>query len=202
MVDRENAIRLVPAAFYSESPQERVRKIESDAERIENLDQALTFGASLYEHNIRVSFLAFGLAAVTGILGLALLFFNGVLLGAVAASYVLDGVTTFFLAWVGPHGALELPAIVFGGAAGLVLARALYFPGNQTISASLRCVVPDVSRILAAVVIQLVIAGLVEGSFSQFSRATLPYGFKISVAALLFVSLVLYLFLPRSERES
>lgn len=200
-MDRENAARLVPAEFYTESPQERVKKIEEGKERIEKLDDALTFGASLYAHNIRVSFLAFGLAAVTGVGGLVLLFFNGVLLGAVAASYVLDGVTTFFVAWVGPHGALELPAIVFGGAAGFVLARAAYLPGNRTLAASLRDAVPDVARMLVAVVVQLLIAGLVEGSFSQFSRTTFSYGFKIAVAATLFSSLLLYLFMPRRDPE-
>ncbi len=200
MVDPANAARLVPPTFYTESPQERVQKIESGEERIETLDDALTFGASLYAHNIRVSFLAFGLAAVTGVGGIAILFVNGVLLGAVAASYALNGVSTFFVAWVGPHGALELPAIVFGGAAGFVLARALYLPHNRTLAASLRDAVPDVSRILTAVVLQLLLAGLVEGSFSQFSRSTFSYGFKISVAATLFLSLILYLFLPRRER--
>ena len=104
--------------------------------------------------------------------------------------------------WLGPHGALELPAIVFGGAAGLVLARATYLPGNRTLAASLREAVPDVSRMLAAVVLQLLVAGLVEGSFSQFSRSTFSYGFKIAVAATLFSSLVLYLFLPRRPPES
>lgn len=200
MVDRTHAARLVPPAFYTESPRERVQKIESGGERIETLDDALTFGASLYAHNIRVAFLAFGLAAVTGLGGIAILFFNGVLLGAVAASYALDGVSTFFLAWVGPHGALELPAIVFGGAAGFVLARAFYLPHNKTLAASLRDAAPDVSRILTAVVLQLLIAGLVEGSFSQFSRGTFSYGFKISVAALLFLALLVYLFLPRREQ--
>ena len=80
-----------------------------------------------------------------------------------------------------------------------MLARAFYLPGNRTLAASLRDAVPDVSRILTAVVLQLLIAGLVEGSFSQFSRTTFSYGFKISVAAILFLSLLLYLFLPRRE---
>jgi hypothetical protein len=41
------------------------------------------------------------------------------------------------------------------------------------------------------------VAGLIEGSFSQFSARTVPYAVKIAVAAVLFVALHLYLFLPR-----
>jgi hypothetical protein len=43
----------------------------------------------------------------------------------------------------------------------------------------------------------LVAAGLIEGSFSQFSSKTVPYAVKISVAVLLFTGLCLWLFRPR-----
>ena len=100
--------------------------------------------------------------------------------------YFLDGVTTFFLAWVGPHGALELPAIVFGGAAGLRAGRALIAPGVRSQAAALRAAFPSVWRMMLATALVLVLAGLIEGSFSQFSARTFPYPLKIAVAALLF----------------
>ena len=68
------------------------------------------------------------------------------ILGAVAAQYVMDGVSTFFFAWVGPHGALELPAIVFSGAAGIRAGRALLLPGNLSVATSLRQAFPDLRR--------------------------------------------------------
>ena len=117
--DRGNGERLIPAEFFTESPRERVARIESSEERIDSVGDAAAFGASLYTHNIQVSFLAFTLGALTLVGGIAILFYNGVILGAVAGMYWLDGVQGFFFAWVGPHGALEIPAIVFGGAAGL-----------------------------------------------------------------------------------
>lgn len=200
-IDPANGQRLVPSMFYTESPRERVAKIESGKERIDNLDKALVFGASLYTHNIRVAFLAFSLGALTIAGGLILLFYNGVILGAVAASYIVGGVPLFFFAWVGPHGALELPAIVFAGAAGLVAGRALLMPGNLSRAASMRRVLPSVWRIVIGTVLTLVLAGLIEGSFSQFSSRTFPYEAKITVAALLFVALLTYLFLRRVETE-
>jgi uncharacterized membrane protein SpoIIM required for sporulation len=176
-----------------------VEKIERGDERIENMEEALLFGASLYTHNIKVSFLAFSLGALTIVLGIAILFYNGVILGAIGTLYFLDDVSVFFFAWVGPHGALELPAIIFGGAAGLLAGRALLMPGNLSRGASLRRVLPSVWRIMIGAALTLVLAGIIEGSFSQFSAKTIPYALKISVAVLLFIGLMIYLFLWRTD---
>lgn len=201
LVNPANAERLIPPEFFSESPRERVEKIEKNDERIDNMEKALLFGASLYTHNIKVSFLAFSLGALTILLGVLILFYNGVILGAVGTMYILDEVTVFFFAWVGPHGALELPSIVFAGAAGLVVGRALLLPGDLSRAASLRRVLPNVWRMIIGAALTLVLAGLIEGSFSQFSAKTVPYEIKIAVAALLFVALIAYLFMRRVGSE-
>src|ERR1044071_9891269 len=148
LLDRANAARLIPGEFFTESPRERVARIERDDERIDSAEKAMLFGASLYTHNIQVSFLAFSLGALTYVGALWLLFYNGVILGAIATMYVLDGVTTFFVAWVGPHGALELPSIIFGAAAGLLAGRALLMPGNLTRAAAVRRELPSVWRMM------------------------------------------------------
>jgi uncharacterized membrane protein SpoIIM required for sporulation len=201
-VDRNHGHLLIPGEFFTESPKERVAKIEKGEERIDTLEKALSFGASLYTHNIQVSFAAFALGALTIGGGLLLLFYNGVILGAVAGMYFLDGVTTFFLAWVGPHGALEIPAIVFGGAAGLRAGRALIAPGERSQAAALREAFPSVWRMMLATALVLVLAGLIEGSFSQFSSRTFPYPLKIAVAALLLVTLLSWLFVRRLPQDA
>jgi uncharacterized membrane protein SpoIIM required for sporulation len=201
LVDRANGPRLIPGDFFTESPRERVARIEHDDERIDSTEKAMLFGASLYTHNIQVSFLAFSLGALTYIGALWLLFYNGVILGAIATMYVLDGVTTFFVAWVGPHGALELPSIIFGAAAGLLAGRALLMPGDLTRAASLRRVLPSVWRMMIGTALTLVLAGIIEGGFSQFSAKTIPYPVKISVAVLLFSALMTYLFVRRVGEE-
>jgi uncharacterized membrane protein SpoIIM required for sporulation len=201
LLDPANGQRLVPADFFTESPRERVEKIENHEERIDNVEKAALFGASLYTHNIQVSFLAFSLGALTILLGVVLLFYNGVILGAIGTLYALDHVSVFFFAWVGPHGALEIPAIIFGGAAGLVAGRALLMPGNLSRGASLRRVLPSVWRMIIGTALTLVLAGIIEGSFSQFSSKTVPYPLKIAVALLLFTGLMTYLFLRRTGEE-
>jgi uncharacterized membrane protein SpoIIM required for sporulation len=202
LIDPSNAQRLVPSMFFTESPRERVEKIEAGDERIDNVEKALVFGASLYTHNIKVSFLAFSLGALTIVLGLWILFYNGVILGAIGTMYVLDDVSVFFFAWVGPHGALELPAIIFGGAAGLVVGRALLMPGPRTRGASLRLVLPSVWRMMIGAALTLVLAGLIEGSFSQFTARTFPYAVKIAVAIVLFAGLMAYMFVRRVGDEA
>ena len=201
LIEPANGERLIPAMFFTERPRDRVEKIENGKERIETVENAVLFGASLYTHNIRVSFLAFTLGALTIVLGLVILFYNGAILGAVGTLYVLDDVSLFFFAWVGPHGALELPAIVFAGAAGLMVGRALLMPGDLTRSASLRRVLPSVWRMIIGASLVLVLAGLIEGSFSQFTAKSFPYGMKISVAVLLLAGLLTYLFARRVESE-
>jgi uncharacterized membrane protein SpoIIM required for sporulation len=201
IINPANGQRLIPAEFFTESPRERVAKIESNDERIDNVEKAMAFGASLYTHNIQVSFLAFSLGALTLIGGLWLLFYNGLILGAIGTMYILDDVPLFFFAWVGPHGALELPAIIFGGAAGLVAGRALLMPGNLTRGASLRRVLPSVWRMITGAALTLVLAGLIEGSFSQLSAKSVPYELKILIAAILFIGLMTYLFLRRISTE-
>ena len=202
LADPLNAERLIPAEFFTESPHERVERIEQEPERIDSTEEAAAFGTFLFSHNIQVSLLVFSLGALTLVGGIAMLFYNGVILGAVAATYVLDGVPAFFFAWVGPHGALEIPAIIFGGAAGLRLGRALLLPGGLSTATSLRRAFPSVWRMLLGTAIVLVIAGLVEGSFSQFSARIFPYPLKIGVAAVLFVLLLAALFLRRREPEA
>jgi uncharacterized membrane protein SpoIIM required for sporulation len=191
------AEELIDPMFFSQSPRERVEQIEKQEERIATLDEAALFGAQLYTHNIKVSFLAFSLAALTLVGGTWILFTNGILLGAIATTYLMDGVSLFFFAWVGPHGALELPSIAFAGAAGLVAGRALFFPGELSRAAALRRAMPQVWRMMVGVMLFLVAAGLIEGSFSQFSAKTVPYPLKIAVALVLLVALMAYLFVPR-----
>lgn len=195
------AADLIPAQFYSESPRERVAEIEEKEERISGVEEAALFGAQLYTHNLQVSFLALSLAALTLVVGLWVLWYNGVILGAVAASYVVAGEGTFFIAWVGPHGALELPAIVFAGATGLALGKALLLPGELTRAESVRRIFPDVWRMMVGVALILICAGLIEGSFSQFSAKTVPYGLKIGIAGVLFAALLFVLFGPRRGVE-
>jgi hypothetical protein len=55
---------------------------------------------------------------------------------------------------------------------------------------------------MAGAALTLILAGLIEGSFSQFSARTIPYSLKIAVAAVLFAGLVSYLFVRRARETA
>ncbi|HEY3586515.1 MAG TPA: stage II sporulation protein M, partial [Myxococcaceae bacterium] len=130
-----------------------------------------------------------------------LIFYNGVLLGAVAAQYTVDGVGTFFLAWVGPHGVLELPAIVLAAAAGLRMGWAVVVPGEIGRPAAIREAFTPAAWLLSTSVVLLVLAGIIEGSFSQFTARLVPYPWKIATAGVLAIGLVGWLGMPRRRSD-
>jgi uncharacterized membrane protein SpoIIM required for sporulation len=76
-------------------------------------------------HNTKVSILTLAMGITWGIGTLVMLFYNGVILGAVALDYMTAGETQFLLGWLLPHGAIEIPAILLAGQCGLILASAL-----------------------------------------------------------------------------
>ncbi|MFO7898492.1 MAG: stage II sporulation protein M [Planctomycetota bacterium] len=190
---------LIPPRFRgTESPRERVERLEGlereGDTQVETAGQHAVFSSYLFTHNIRVSVLAFALGFTFGLGTVVVLFYNGAILGAVTALYLADGVFTFFVAWVGPHGSLELPCVCLAGLAGLMLARALFRRDDGSFRSQLRGMRPDLVNVLVGAATLLVVAGIIEGGFSQVNEPTLPYWLKIAVAAALFAGLVGYLF--------
>ena len=101
-----------------------------------------------------------------------LLFYNGVILGAVALDYIPGGQTVFLLGWLLPHGVIEIPAILVGGQAGLVIAHALIGWGDRSSRAErLRHVSRDVVTLAGGVAVMLVWAGTGGGVRFAISRA-------------------------------
>lgn len=117
-------------------------------------------------NNIQVSFNAVAGGITLGILTVYILAFNGLHIGAVAALVSQGNLGYPFWAFVFPHGALELPAIFFAGAAGLLIARGLLFPGKYRRLDALKYYGGKAARLVFGIVPMLVIAGIIEGFFS------------------------------------
>ncbi len=153
-----------------------------------------TFSAYLIRNNISVSIRALALGLTYGVGTVVLLFFNGIVLGGVSLDYIADGQVKFLLGWLLPHGAIELPAVIIAGQAGLVLAGALIGHGNRLpLRARLRAIGPDLIFLLYGVAVMLVWAGIVESFFSQYHEPFLPYSIKIAFGCLELVLLVVFL---------
>jgi uncharacterized membrane protein SpoIIM required for sporulation len=184
---------ILPFDHLHGSPSDRVAEEESVTEdRMKG--HRSEFSAQLMANNIRVSITALALGITWGLGTLVLLFYNGVILGAVALDYVLSGETVFLLGWLLPHGSIEIPAILLAGQAGLVLAHALIgFGSEHTLRERFRLVSPDLVTLIAGVAIMLIWAGLIEAFFSQYHEPFLPYSLKIAFGATELVLLCIYL---------
>lgn len=192
-VDPDSKYILMPFPHLQGDPSERVAHEESsDKDRIAGFKTA--FSSQLMTHNTRVSIFTLALGVTWGIGTAMMLFYNGVILGAVALDYILAGETQFLLGWLLPHGSIEIPAILLAGQAGLILAGALIGWG-QTISLKMRLrkISADLVTMIIGVALMLVWAGIIEAFFSQYHEPLLPYEIKIGFGVLELILLALFL---------
>ncbi|NEQ75169.1 MAG: stage II sporulation protein M [Okeania sp. SIO2C9] len=141
-------------------------------------------------NNLRVSFSAVAGGISGGIYTVYLLVFNGLLIGAIGALVGQHNLAVPFWAFVFPHGALELPAIFLAGGAGLLIARAILFPGKYARIDALKFYGFQAAQLVLGVVVLLVIAGIIEGFFSP--SPLVPDIFKYIVGMGLFLFLCIY----------
>ena len=144
----------------------------------------------IISNNVKVSFNCFAGGIFLGVGSLVFLGYNGLVLGATAGHFANLGVLGYLLSFIIGHGVLELFAIAVSGAAGFLLGFALLAPGDLTRREALVVRGRVAVRMVGAVVVLLVVAGLIEGLASA-SGASFAYRAGISAASAVF--LVLYL---------
>jgi len=155
--------------------------------------------SGIMTNNLSVSFMAFGGGLLFGAGSVYLLFFNGLLLGAVAVACQQAGMSVPLWSFVCPHGSLELPAIAIAGAAGLRLGHGMLFPGIYRWKDSVAQAGAEAVMLVSGTIPMLFVAGCLEGFFSPSSA---PVALKFSVGAGLFLLLNLWLFRPMPAASS
>ena len=195
-VDGDAWVYLVPAEHQHFTPKAHA---EQANHHVAGPGNEAAFSAFLFTHNIRVTVLTFAVGVFAGILTALLLFLNGVMLGSLAWVYATRGYGLFFWAWILPHGVLELSAVVLGGGAGFVLGGAVLAPGRLRRSDALREAAGRAVRLLLGLAPILVVAGLVEGSLSQWGDAVVSPWLKLAFAAA--AGSLLWLYLLRAGRD-
>jgi len=192
-MDPHSKAVLMPFQGLLNSPAERVHQEETVSKDRLSGSKA-TFSAELMTHNIQVTVVTLAMGMTFGVGTLILLFYNGVILGAVAADYIAAGFGTFLTGWLLPHGSVEIPAILLGGQGGFILAGALIgWGGSTTRPERLRAIAPDLFAIVGGAAAMLVWAGMVEAFISQYHKPVIPYGLKIAFGACELTALSLYL---------
>lgn len=191
-VDSQSLGALIPDDHQKFTPAERVGRDAKEG-KVAGSGEAAAFSGFLFTHNIEVSFVVFALGITYGIGTVALLFSNGVPLGALAMQYHQGGLDAFFWAWILPHGIPELTEVCIAGGAGLILARALWLPGRRRRRDALIAEAPRAAALVLGGMPILVLAGLIEGTISQIHEPTLPYAAKLAFAALVGSAVYYYL---------
>ncbi len=184
---------LLPFEHLMGSPTERVAREESSGALQAHRPKSY-FSSYLMTNNIRVSILTLVTGFAWGLGPLILLFYNGVVLGAVVYDYCAAGQAKFMAGWLLPHGSFEIPAILIAGQAGFLIgAQLLKGSRDGGIRRRMRAAAPDAAVLIGGLASMLVWAGIVEAFFSQYHEPILPYWVKIVFGCAELSALTLYL---------
>ena len=137
-------------------------------------DEKAETSAAIFTNNIRVTFLAFALGIAAGVGALALLGYQGVVLGATFGLAIHVGNGEPLFEFVFPHGILELSCIIVAGAAGMRMGWAIVAPGYRTRAEAMRAEAAGAIEMIAGTALVLVGCGIVEGSLSTSGIGLLP----------------------------
>ncbi len=193
IADAEAKEAILPFSHLLGDPAKRVAEEERRGkDRMQGAKA--TFSSYLMTNNIKVSILTLASGMSWGVGTIVLLFYNGVILGAVAVDYIAAGKLVFLLGWLLPHGVIEIPAVLVAGQAGLVIGKALIGWSDRTpLKSRLRLVGNDVMTLIFGVALMLVWAGIVEAFLSQYHEPVIPYAAKIAFGLCELVLLVAFL---------
>jgi len=156
-----------------------------------NVVPSSVLSVQILANNIVVSLFAYCAGFFFGLGTLYILGLNGLMLGAVFAFVARHGLAGQLLAFILPHGCVELSVMCLSGAAGAAVGEALIRPREATRIESFRIAALASGKLLAACAVLLVGAGLIEGfvspdaRFPLWGRIALGVGYWLLMLALL-----------------
>ncbi len=162
-------VRLILGDQYVNMTLENIKK--GDPLGVYNSSDQATMFVQITLNNIYVAFrtFMFGLFASFGTI--AMLFYNGVMLGSFQYFFHERGLLLDSVLKIWIHGTLEISAIIIAGCAGLTVGNSLLFPGTYSRLDSFKRGVKQGLKIAIGLVPIFIIAGFLE---SFVTRLTLP----------------------------
>jgi uncharacterized membrane protein SpoIIM required for sporulation len=154
------------------------------------LGQRVFFGSTLFVHNTRVGLLALATGMLAGIPTVLLQLYNGILLGAFSAIFLVDHWPLRFLAWILPHGVPELTAISLCSAAGLLLGQAVAIPGRRSRREAIRAAVAPALALFVTAIPLFILAAVIEGVVREASIGT---ALRLTVAGINVIAVAAWL---------
>ncbi len=173
-------------------PQRLITMVEEDGElwmgSIVGIEPLASSNITI--NNLSVSFAAIAGGITAGLYTIYIMALNGLSIGAIATLVGKNNLAYPFWAFVFPHGSLELPAIFLAGGAGLLIGKAIVFPGKYRRIDALKINGTKAAQLLFGIIPMLIVAGTIEGFLSP--NPAIPDAVKYLVGTSLFILLVLY----------
>ncbi len=172
-------------------PQKTIDDLDHHKMWTENiLSEKPQASSQIMTNNIFVCFVTFAGGITAGLWTLWSLFFNGINVGAVLVVCAQHHMALGIWSFIAAHGALELPAIMLSGAAGLRIASGILFPGMLRRRDSIALGGLEGVQLIAGTIPMLIVAGTFEAFLSPTHA---PIALKFAVGAVLFTALCLWL---------
>jgi uncharacterized membrane protein SpoIIM required for sporulation len=176
---------------------------QADRAPLHTTGELTAFSSFLFTNNVSVSLTAFALGITLGVGTAWVMFYNGVMMGALLAVFVEAGQLLAFATGILPHGVLEIPAAVIGGAAGFLLAEGLWRARPWSRREELARLGKEALFLVTGCVPLLAVAAVLEAGVARAPDWFLGRGIKLAVAGvfgLLFLAYVLLLGWRRPAR--
>jgi uncharacterized membrane protein SpoIIM required for sporulation len=172
-------------------PQQTIDDLDHHKIWTENiLSEKPQASSQIMTNNIFVCFETFAGGITAGLFTLWSMFFNGLNVGVVVVVCAQHHMALSILSFMAAHGALELPAIMFSGAAGLRVAAGILFPGMLRRRDSIALGGSEGVQLIAGTIPMLIVAGTFEAFLSPTHA---PIALKFAVGAVLFTALCFWL---------
>lgn len=168
--------------MYSEDAEKFGRERASDTDW-------LMFGHYI-KNNIGIAFRTFAGGILFGVGSIFFLIYNGLFIGAIGGYVAHIGHGQTFFPFVIGHGAFELTAIVFSGAAGLKLGFSLVDPGEYRRLVALKLAAKEAIVIVYGATLMLIVAAFLEAFWSASS--SVPINAKYAVGAIFWLFVIWY----------
>lgn len=142
-------------------------------------------------NNPKVGILTIGFSLASfGVMGVLMVWQNGLLLGALAANCAKTGAVFFLFSSILPHGVSEVGGLLITSAAGFLLGRTVVAPGKLSRGDALKAVGKDAATLSILGLIMIALAAPIEGffSFSPF----IPQWLKLIVGLLALTAWLAY----------
>jgi uncharacterized membrane protein SpoIIM required for sporulation len=150
------------------------------------------FSGMLFTNNTRVCLIVCALGLTWGVGTTLLLWYNGLMMGALAAIFAEAGAWREFCTGILPHGVLEIPAILISGAAGFLLAGALIRARPWPRLEELHRQGMEALWLVAGCFPLMAVAALLEASVARAPDWYFDSGLKLAVAGVFGLLFVVY----------